>query len=635
MARYSSQDIDEIADTLRSAKDNGKPAHILFGAGCSKSAGIPLASEIVEAIHKKYPGYCQRLAEDDQRNYGACMKLLSPNQRRDLLSPYLVKGRINWAHIALAQFLNERVVDRAVTVNFDNLLARACGLLSLYPAIYDFGSAPTADVSVIVSPAIVHLHGQGHGVVLLNTEDETKTHSTKIAPILRQSMDRPLIVVGYSGTTDDVLRIVREHYPGTEYLYWLSNNDDANPTVREIADSQPYFKCVGGVDADRFLIELAQKLRCWPPSVCTNPIGHLLAELKPVTDYPTVPGKEVNILSAVRSRLAELEESEKQKEQTTKKIEKLFLEGHYEDAVSVYDAIPAGMANADQRKIVVAALMSLCVSLYEAGRKAADSREAKNLLEHGVAKCVMALKISPEHADALYNWGVMLAACAERTIEATEAVKLLKAAEEKYEAALAIDPDRHEAAHNWGTALAARARRTSEATDRVKLFNAAEAKYAAALAMKPDKHEALYNWGNALLARARCAREAEAVELLKAAEEKYQAALATKPNDHEALHGLGTAILERAKRMADPKLLQVAATKLKEAQESGDNEVYNLACAYALLGRPHDCRSALQLADNLGTLPALGDLQADDDLRSVRDLAWFVEMTQRSKKNFD
>src|SRR5580704_11587526 len=191
MSRYSPQDIDEIVDTIRKAKDRGKPAHILFGAGCSKAAGIPLASEIVTEIHKQYPARRQRLPEADKHKYGACMKLLSPNERRDLLAPYLSKASINWAHIALAQFMSERFIDRALTVNFDNLLARACGLLSLYPAIYDFGSAPTSDVSLIVSPAIVHLHGQGHGVVLLNTEDETKKHSDKITAVLQESLDRP------------------------------------------------------------------------------------------------------------------------------------------------------------------------------------------------------------------------------------------------------------------------------------------------------------------------------------------------------------------------------------------------------------------------------------------------------------
>ena len=125
----------------------------------------------------------------------------------------------------------------------------------------------------------------------LNTEEETKAHSAKIAPVLRQSMDHPLIVIGYSGETDDVLRIVREHYPGGEYLYWLSHDDDPHPTVRSVADHHRYFKCVSGVRCRPVLDRTRPKAPVLAALDLHNPIGHLLAELEPVADYPTVPEK--------------------------------------------------------------------------------------------------------------------------------------------------------------------------------------------------------------------------------------------------------------------------------------------------------------------------------------------------------
>lgn len=288
MSRYTLQDIDEIADAFRSGKGRGKPAHILFGAGCSKSAGVPLAREIVKDIHEKYPNFVGKLDPEDRHKYGACMRKLAPNERRDLIAGYLKNAKLNWAHIALAQLMCCGFIDRALTVNFDNILARACGLISLYPAIYDFATAPTANVSLIVSPAIVHLHGQGHGVVLLNTEEETKAHSEKIAPIMRQSLsDHPLLVIGYSGEADDVLRLVHQHYQNSEHLYWASFDEEPAGSIRELSKKHEYFDPIGGADADRFLIELAQQLDCWPPAFCSDPIGHLIEEIAPVLDYPT------------------------------------------------------------------------------------------------------------------------------------------------------------------------------------------------------------------------------------------------------------------------------------------------------------------------------------------------------------
>jgi tetratricopeptide (TPR) repeat protein len=163
-------------------------------------------------------------------------------------------------------------------------------------------------------------------------------------------------------------------------------------------------------------------------------------------------------------------------------------------------------------------------------------------------------------------------------------------------------------------------------------------KYEAALAIKPDTHEALYNWGVALSARARRASEAaEAVELLKAAEAKYEAALAIKPNDYQALHAFGSVALERAKRSIESDaandLLKAAATRLQAARENGDRGIYNLACAYCLLGRADDCRLVLEEAEKAGTLPGAEHLEKDDDLRLVRELPWFVEIIGRSRNN--
>ena len=361
MPRYTLQDIDEIADAFRSGKDRGKPTHILFGAGCSKSAGVPLAREIVRDIHENYSNYVNKLDPDERHRYGACMKKLAPNERRDLIAGYLKKAKLNWAHIALAQLMCCGFIDRALTVNFDNILARACGLISLYPAIYDFATAPTANVSLIVSPAIVHLHGQGHGVVLLNTEEETKKHSEKIEPIMRQSLsDHPLLVIGYSGEADDVLRLVHQHYQNSEHLYWASFDEEPAEPIRELSKEHDYFHPVGGADADRFLIELAQRLDCWPPNICSDPIGHLIEELMPVLDYPTSKESEIDLLASTRGRLVNiLQEVEKAQRGVVDQLTADMLAGKLDHVVQAYELQEqAGHADNAVREIAFAAVLT-------------------------------------------------------------------------------------------------------------------------------------------------------------------------------------------------------------------------------------------------------------------------------------
>lgn len=48
--------IKDIAKIIRESKRQGKPLVIFTDAGCSKSAGMPLASELVTEINKKFRG---------------------------------------------------------------------------------------------------------------------------------------------------------------------------------------------------------------------------------------------------------------------------------------------------------------------------------------------------------------------------------------------------------------------------------------------------------------------------------------------------------------------------------------------------------------------------------------------------
>ena len=102
--------LKQIAETFRSARDRDKPAHLLIGAGCSKSAGVPLAGELVAEIRKRYPERCEPKFLSGSATYGDCMKLLSVGERRNLLETYLRKAKINWAHIVIAKLIFDGIV---------------------------------------------------------------------------------------------------------------------------------------------------------------------------------------------------------------------------------------------------------------------------------------------------------------------------------------------------------------------------------------------------------------------------------------------------------------------------------------------------------------------------------------------
>src|SRR5262245_17154998 len=110
MAKYTSADVRRIARRLMRVRNSKRPAHFLVGAGCSFSAGIPIARDLIEKIREDFPEEYATLRKDQRDSYGACMALLSINERRDLLSPYLERPKINWGTIALAQLIAEGFV---------------------------------------------------------------------------------------------------------------------------------------------------------------------------------------------------------------------------------------------------------------------------------------------------------------------------------------------------------------------------------------------------------------------------------------------------------------------------------------------------------------------------------------------
>ena len=142
MAQYTSENLKFLAAEMREAKQTHSPFALLTGAGCSFSAGIPLAPALVTKIAESYPHCVENLPAASRGNYGDVMASITPQQREKMLKPILEKAQINWAHVAIACMMKVGFIGRALTFNFDPLLAKACGMCGHYPAIYDFGVSP-------------------------------------------------------------------------------------------------------------------------------------------------------------------------------------------------------------------------------------------------------------------------------------------------------------------------------------------------------------------------------------------------------------------------------------------------------------------------------------------------------------
>jgi tetratricopeptide (TPR) repeat protein len=493
--------VEEVAETLQNAKARGKGCTLLIGAGCSVKAGIPAAAGFVQVIRDRYPRAYQRA---QTKTYPSCMSELMLSERRDLIAEYVDRAKINWAHLCIALLVQSGFVDRVLTTNFDLLVVRACALLNEFPAIYDFAASQLFKAPDIPNKAVIYLHGQYTGFILINTGDDFDRHSHLLGPVFEDAgSGRVWIVVGYSGENDPVFNHLASVPRFDNGLYWVGYQDSDPPKhVHEqlLTPGKDAFY-VRGYESDSFFISLTQKLKIFPPRLLAQPFTHIKTAMEMLTPYG-FPGlaSEEDVTHTPRQWIdAAIERFEKGtlSEGAFAAALKLLLAGAYESVLEFrkeYDRAPSAELGDP-----------LSWAYVMRGNEFSEKAKTKSV----------------EEAD-----------------------KLFSEAAEQYKAALSIKPTMPQALNNWGNALADRAR-IRHGKDVDVLFAEAAEKYGAALQAKPDMAEALFNWGSALLDHGGTKSGEEAEQLFAEAASKYQAAFVIRPDMHETFFKWGNAQLEQ------------------------------------------------------------------------------------------
>jgi tetratricopeptide (TPR) repeat protein len=605
--------IEDIAESLRPHGAAPRRCSVLLGAGCSISAGIPSASEIVRNIKVKFPAAYARAASDD---YPDCMAALERGLRRDLIGAYIDKAQINWAHIALAQLISGDYVSRVLTTNFDPLISRACALVNQFPAVYDFAASHIFTPDQVSEKAIFHLHGQRDGFVLLNTRSEVTKHRHHIKPVFDDAhKGRVWIVVGYSGENDPVFDLLARVKTFEYGLYWIGY--DPKPpkhVVEKLLGRECGAHFIGGWDADDFFVTLAQKLQCFPPQFVTQPFSHLKSIFSMLTDYnaPRNDSDEAanlrqsrfDVASVVRPQLDNLIQIREQ----SLSAGYHFLAGEYERVVTLFERENIKNLSPNDADTYGWSLLMLgdrLHSIAKADDNRAQYRSAVRLFE-------VAAKISTTAADALYNWGNVLfdLSLAERNgapeVMTGSAEQLLRRAVAKYRESIAIDPSFADAHNNLANALTDLARAEyprkgdgllreafdhyekaikatgtpdivhcnyakavhdlARVTGDLGLYRQSSAHFKIAANLNPNYYSVFLSWGHSL---SDLARKTGAVKDYVAAFEKYRRASEIDPTDTAAQHSWHCALLELAKRSKGSKkeaLIEQAKSVSREQQ---------------------------------------------------------------------
>jgi hypothetical protein len=399
--------IDETLESLRHARERKTRISVLIGAGCSVTAGIPLASGFVKEIEKDYP---HKYARADKKTYPALMEALTRGERRDLLAKYIDDAKINWAHIALAQLVAAGVIERILTVNFDPLVIRACALVGIYPAVYDFGASQRFIPGAVVDPSVFYLHGQRSGFVILNTDDEVKHHATLLTPVIHDAVRaRLLLVVGYSGDNDPVFKQLAAIPFFEDGLFWIGYNDaEPSKDVREqLLEAGKDAFYVNGLDADEFFVRVAKELGCFPPDIVAKPFTHLNKTLQKVAPYRfSKPSEPVDILEHARKYITTASEQLEPAQADGLQAWSDLIGGNLDSVIALREKYPDNL-HPDLADAIAWAYLEQGNELLE-GAATKSGAEADGLRTRAEEKYAAAVRLKADDYGAFYNWGLLL-----------------------------------------------------------------------------------------------------------------------------------------------------------------------------------------------------------------------------------
>jgi len=557
--------IEHLAYLLKQAKDKKQPQPIFFlGAGASRSGDIPSAIEIVNQILDDYSEspFVQDLPSES-RTYANLMNCLLPDQRDELLKKYIDEAKINVTHIYLAQLLKEGYVDYILTVNFDNLMLRALALFNIFPSTYDMAILKDLTTTSFKEKSVVYLHGQNHGLWLLNTPAEMEKVKNTVPRIFDAIKNkRPWVFIGYSGE-DPIFEHVKKLGRFNNGLYWVTYNDH-NPkeNIQEFL-SEPNTNAfvIKGYDSDSFMLKLNSELKLGQPYIIDKPftaLMEMLNEIVDIEDKEHFKGVKERLEISIKqvqeainlNELGIIEPIENIKENTEidllkKDIINLIISNEYNE--KVISEIEEKVKSANNQSLELQ-LSSLYLGWGNHLQKLSTTEEGKKLDDlkyQSIEKYQKAIAIRPNFYEAYHNWGVVLENLAKLK-EGKEKDELYHQSFEKYEKTIKINPDYNIAYFNWGISLENLAK-FKEGKEAEKLIHQAIEKYQKVIAIKPDHSDAYNNWGGALAYLAKSKEGKEADLLYHQSFDKFQKAIEIKPDLYQAYYLLGVSLGDLAK----------------------------------------------------------------------------------------
>jgi tetratricopeptide (TPR) repeat protein len=300
--------------------DRGK-AIFLIGAGCSRTAGIPMADGVAkdcvlqltntyfnhekeitdpkEALKRLCDGslvldskWIEGIKEGGEPKwselYGEIFEnhIVAPPEQREIIVKAIEKGKdkINWAHVCLGELVCHGFIHTVLTTNFDQLVLQGIINTGLLPVVADGLESLNRVNSNPTMSQVVHLHGSVHTYSLTNSNTAVQQpgHDFRVGGMIHSLMQvcNLLVVIGYAGEEGGIMKRLQESaeaFPDI-VIYWAMHEEDPDllsaQAIKLLNTGQNKF-VITNCDADRFFADIVEELGLGVPDWIENPTGSL------------------------------------------------------------------------------------------------------------------------------------------------------------------------------------------------------------------------------------------------------------------------------------------------------------------------------------------------------------------------
>lgn len=292
---------------------------LLIGAGCSYSAGIPLARDIAQSlicqlalayrvvtdlsispaialknlIEKDYFRGDDVFTNDDlgveRANWSLVYDRLftehynSPKEVRKIFSRIFENtgNAINWTHVCIGELVRAGYVSTVLSTNFDQLALEGIARTGRLPIVADGLEYLGRITGDSIQPQLIQIHGSRHTYHLRNSKEDTeelsRDHGARHAIDELFRTARVFVVVGYGGREKGIMELLIEagkRYPDTR-IFWCSHSEspeELSKFAKSFLCTSKYSSIIHGYDSDELFDTLLDQLGTKVPKLIEDPL---------------------------------------------------------------------------------------------------------------------------------------------------------------------------------------------------------------------------------------------------------------------------------------------------------------------------------------------------------------------------